>query len=392
MIPIRESRVTLARKLILYCLAVALFYLILNLGFSIYWLTRAHNLSADEFNQKILGVYLLASLAGIALAYGLGKWMAKRIFFPLKHLTLYAEKLSAGHTGEKLVLDSSDEIGELSQGLNKISDYVQNLQSQFSNKFLTMHEDLQRALEELSRQEQELIKSAKLSSMGKLAASVAHEINNPLTGIRTLAKILLDKLQEHDKPEVDLEDFRKYLFLIETEATRCGTIVKNLLSFARQDRMKMEPLDLNQILERCLSLMEYNFKVQKINLRKELSNSLPLISGDFSQIQQSLMAILINASEAMIRGGQLTVRTGADNSFAWVEIADTGSGIPPENLPYIFEPFFTTKGKGKGLGLGLSIAYGIIQSHQGEIGVQSEMGKGTTFNIRFPVSSKGVKN
>jgi len=285
MIPIRESRVTLAKKLILYCLAVAIFYLILNLSFSIYWLTRAPNLSAPMLNQKILGVYLLASLAGIALAYALGAWMATRIFAPLRLLTISAQKLSAGQAGEKLVLDSSDELGELGRALNKISDYLQNLQPQFSNKFLTMHEDLQRTLEELSRQEQELLRSAKLASMGKLAASVAHEINNPLTGIRTLAKILRDKLEEKDALEADLDDFKKYLFLIETEASRCGTIVKNLLVFARQDKMKIEPMDLNQILERCLSLMEYNFKVQKISLHKELAANLPPVSGDFSQLQ-----------------------------------------------------------------------------------------------------------
>jgi len=379
---------TIGRKLVGLFLAVAVFYLLLNLGFGIYVLTQAQNLPEPALNQKILGIYFLASISGMVLAYALARWMTGEILSPLRLLTQEAEKISRGDARGKIDLEIPEEFKELARGFNQVAGYLQNLQAQFSSKFLTMHEDLQRTLNELSRQEQELVRSAKLASMGKLAASVAHEINNPLTGIRTLAKILLDNLQEEDALQANLDDFKKYLFLIETESTRCGTIVKNLLAFARQDKMKIEPVDLNQVMERCLSLMEYNFKIQKISLRKELAEKLPPVSGDFPQLQQSLMAILINASEAMSRGGDLSVRSGANNSSAWVEIADTGSGISPENLQHIFEPFFTTKEKGKGLGLGLSVAYGIIQNHQGKIEVQSEMGRGTVFQIRFPASEK----
>lgn len=381
-----KAKFSLKMKLIIAFMAIPVLYLLLNLGICIYFII--HPLPVQENFIPALALLSLA-FAGIALALSL--WFSSRIISVLKSLIQQAEKIARGDVSKGLELNRKDELGEIEETLLKIASYIQSLQTCFSEKFINMHENLQKTLAELSRQEQELLRSAKLASMGKLAACVAHEINNPLTGIRTLAKLLLEKCQEDENLKNNLDDFRKYLFLIETEATRCGTIVKNLLTFARQDKMKMEPVDLNQIIDRCLSLMEYNFKVQKISLIKKLKEGIPAITGDFSQIQQSLMAILINATEAMSRGGKLTVQTGESDSFAWVKISDTGTGISQENLKHIFEPFFTTKEKGKGLGLGLSVAYGIIQSHQGKIEVQSELGKGTVFQILFPVSRKEGK-
>lgn len=380
--------IPLKAKLIIAIMAIPALYLMLNLAISVYFIL--HPLPVQK---NFIPAFALLSIVLIAIALALSLWFSRRIIRVLKSLIQQAGKIATGEVSKGIeIISREDELGEIAEGLLRIASYIQSLQSRFSEKFINMHEDLQKTLDELSRQEQELLHSAKLASMGKLAACVAHEINNPLTGIRTLAKILLEKCDENDTLKEQLDDFKKYLFLIETEATRCGTIVKNLLAFARQDKMKMEPVNLNQVIDRCLSLMEYNFKVQKISLTKELKEGIPSITGDFFQIQQSLMAILINATEAMSRGGNLTVQTGANDSFVWIKITDTGAGISQENLKHIFEPFFTTKEKGKGLGLGLSVAYGIIENHRGKIEVQSELGKGTTFQILFPVHRKEGKN
>lgn len=379
-----ENRISLATRIILIVLLVGIFYLALNFGFGIYLQLSLQNFPVPGLVRIIILIFLILSILGIGVALALGTNLTNQLIIPLRRLILEAERIAKGEAKEIIELNQNNEFEELAKSLGKITLYLQNLQTQFSSKFIAMHEDLQRSLKEMNRQEEELLRSAKLASMGRLAASVAHEINNPLAGIRTLAKLLLEKCDEPVNQE-KLEDFKKYLFLIETEAGRCGTIVKNLLAFARQDKVKFEPVDLNQVVERCLTLMDYNLKVQKIELEKQLAKELPLVKGDFSQLQQSLMAILINASEAMPRGGKLKVITGADSSLVWVKISDTGTGIPKENLPHIFEPFFTTKEKGKGLGLGLSVAYGIIQNHQGKINIQSEIGQGTIFEIIFPV-------
>jgi two-component system NtrC family sensor kinase len=234
--------------------------------------------------------------------------------------------------------------------------------------------------EELKKRTEQVMESKRLATLGRLAAGVAHEINNPLGGILVYGHLLVEDTEEQDPRKSNMEK-------IVREATRCKHIVKGLLEFARQAHPKVEQADVNQILNSALHLLEGQGVFQHVRLIRELSPSLPPILADRSQIEQVFTNILQNAAEAMEEGGILTVTSAfsQDGHFVQVNIADTGPGIPEEHVEKIFEPFFTTKEVGHGTGLGLAISYGIIERHEGRLSVQSEEGKGTMFSIQLPV-------
>jgi two-component system NtrC family sensor kinase len=223
-------------------------------------------------------------------------------------------------------------------------------------------------------------------SLGKLAAVVAHEINNPLAGILTYTKLISRMADAGFNANHRLTEAKGYLHIIEGESRRCGSIVKNLLTFARQAPLNPQKNDLNTIVERCLLLVGHHLELQSIDLEKELAADLPPLYCDSSQVQQALLALLMNAVEATPRGGRLRVATVFDaaQKCGRVAISDEGPGIPEEVLPHIFEPFFTTKEESKGVGLGLAIAFGIIHQHGGNIQVASTPQKGTTFTVILP--------
>jgi two-component system NtrC family sensor kinase len=181
-----------------------------------------------------------------------------------------------------------------------------------------------------------------------------------------------------------LASFRKYLNIVAKETSRCGSIVRSLLEFARQSELKIQNLDVNSVLKKTIALLEHQMTLQEIKLTKNFK-PLPEILADSSQLQQVFLNIILNAVQVMPDGGEITVSTAeGKDGFIEVRIADTGCGIPRENLPKLFDPFFTTKKGGKGIGLGLSVVYGIINRHRGKIEVESEVGKGSTFVIKLP--------
>jgi two-component system NtrC family sensor kinase len=188
----------------------------------------------------------------------------------------------------------------------------------------------------------------------------------------------------------ELDEFRRYLELIAHESSRCGQIVSNLLSFSRQKELERRRVDINDVIRSVILLCQHRMDLQNIALDQQLDPHLPEITGDYNQIQQCIMNVIFNAMEAMPDGGKLTLRTSPDRKkrMVHIEISDTGCGIPEENLSIIFEPFFSTKEEGKGVGLGLSVVYGIIREHQGTIFVDSQLGSGSTFHIRFPIVNK----
>ncbi|MFB3882771.1 MAG: sensor histidine kinase [Armatimonadota bacterium] len=240
-------------------------------------------------------------------------------------------------------------------------------------------EKLLAVLDELGRTQAQLIHSEKLASLGVLAGGVAHEINNPLMVIlgRTELMLMDDHLTEDD---------RKNLETICNETERIARIVQNLLTFSRKSRQeKIEQVNVNDVLERTLTLSEHQLTVGNVKVLKELDPHLPNIDANAGQLQQVFMNLIINAHHAMPDGGELTVRTGTvPDDRVFVEIADTGCGIAPENINRIFDPFFTTKEEGKGTGLGLAVSRNIIESHGGDIGVRSAVGLGTTFRVILP--------
>jgi PAS domain S-box-containing protein len=258
-------------------------------------------------------------------------------------------------------------------------DITDELESKLESKARQVKKDLAR-----------LVHEDKMIALGKLVASSVHEINNPIAGIHTLAKLMLRTLEEGQLDVEEFKEFHRYLELIAHESSRCGQIVSNLLSFSRQKEIERRPVDLNEIIRSVVLLCQHRMELQNVVLEEKLDPHLPEITGDYNQIQQCIMNLIFNAIEAMPDGGKLTLSTSfkKNDRMVHIKISDTGCGVPKENLSIIFEPFFSTKEEGKGVGLGLSVVYGIIREHQGTIYVQSEVSKGSTFTIRFPKGQK----
>jgi signal transduction histidine kinase len=228
-----------------------------------------------------------------------------------------------------------------------------------------------------------------MASLGKLSASVVHEINNPIAGILNLI-ILMKRIVEEDSiGSREIDQFSRYLTLMETETRRTSRIVSNLLAFSRQSKIELKRISLNRLIEQTLFLNSNLLKIDGVKVETDLDPDLPDMVGSEDQLQQVFMNLVSNAAEAMESksGGRLRIETrhSLRDDKLLVDFKDTGIGIPEANLSKLFEPFFTTKKKGKGVGLGLSVAYGIIQEHGGSIYVKSKVGKGTTFNVRFPL-------
>ncbi|RJX34223.1 MAG: PAS domain-containing protein [Desulfarculus sp.] len=231
-----------------------------------------------------------------------------------------------------------------------------------------------------------LVQEDKLVALGKLVASVAHEINNPIASILNFVKLMHKGLAQGRSKAQDLRDYQGYLALCGQEAERCSRIVSNLLSFARQHSPSPRSVDLLELLEATVLLTAHRMRLSGVELAQELPDQALEVWGDPTQLQQVFTNLVFNALEAMPQGGRLSIRGGLEqeNKLVWLEFSDTGEGIPPENLPRIFEPFFSTKTGGQGVGLGLSMVYGIIREHQGHIEVDSQVGKGTAFRITLP--------
>jgi signal transduction histidine kinase len=238
--------------------------------------------------------------------------------------------------------------------------------------------------EELNRREEEIVRSKRLASIGVLVAGVAHELNNPLNNISMIAQTFLEL---HDK--LGHEQQLEFMTQIDEETERLRVTIRNLLDFSKPKDKEVEPRDLNEVMQKCLSLVQNMLTIGNIKTKLAFTDDLPLICLDEHQIQQVIVNMLINAIQAMPPGGILSVGTRAlpRGNELEVEISDTGKGIPPELLNHIFDPFFTTKDEG-GTGLGLWVSYGIIKNHGGEIHVKSTLNKGTTFTVTLPTNSE----
>ena len=309
---------------------------------------------------------------------------------PLKTLGDGTERLAAGRLGYQLDVRSHDEISDLARSFNTMSRQLKDAREEITEWGRTLEERVDQKTEELNRAHDQMLRVEKMASIGKLAAIVAHEINNPLAGILTYAKLLKKQFaRENDKK---YDEAIASLDLIESESRRCGEIIRNLLNFARATSMNHEPADLNAVIGRCVRLVQHQLELQNIQLHLELAQTLPAVRCDPGQIEQVILALVMNAVGAMPKGGNLSLRSRKADAAPQVqiEVQDDGAGIPLELMSQMFEPFFTTKERGHGLGLGLAISRMIVERHQGRIDVESELGRGTRFTITLPLEGATV--
>ncbi|MCX5882319.1 MAG: ATP-binding protein, partial [Deltaproteobacteria bacterium] len=238
-----------------------------------------------------------------------------------------------------------------------------------------------RLKKELDSAQSQLLQNEKMASLGKLAAGVAHQLNNPLGGIMLYSRLIQEEYELSDPAKADLSRILR-------DAERCRDTVKELLVFARQTRQEKQFHDINKALSRTLFLLEKQVLFQNILIETRLSADIPLVLGDIQQLNHVFMNIILNAAQAMDGRGKLTISTdlSPDGQKVIIEISDTGPGIPEDVLPHVFEPFYTTKEEGKGTGLGLSLAYGIVESHQGLIMVKNNPDQGSVFVIELPIN------
>uniref|UniRef100_A0A7V1EIB9 histidine kinase n=1 Tax=candidate division WOR-3 bacterium TaxID=2052148 RepID=A0A7V1EIB9_UNCW3 len=328
--------------------------------------------------NRVVSIFIfIAVLSIIALAI-ISFITVKRITSPINELYQLTERVSKGDLSARAKISSDDEIGELIKSFNQMVDSLQIATEGYVNLTKTLEQKVQEKTNELEKAMEQLVQSEKLSALGRLAAGIAHEINNPLTAILINSHLIKEKVKKDTKLSEKLD-------MIIDETQRCAKIVSGLLEFSRQTPPEMKLISINEILNKTLILFETVFLANNVKVEISLDKNLPQIMADESKIKQVLTNILLNAIDAMPNGGTLKIHSqlSLDNKFVEIEIEDSGVGIPKENLDRIFDPFFTTK-KSKGTGLGLSISYGIIQQHNGSIEVNSEVNKGTKVKIKLP--------
>jgi len=321
-------------------------------------------------------MFALICLASVFAAIGL--FIHKYVTRPVRKLEQGVEAIAKGDFEFEVDATGNDEIGSLAKSFNRVREELKESYEKLRGKIEAADEDLKKAYKELQTKQEQLIQSEKLASIGKLAAGVAHEINNPLTGVLTFACLLRDDLEKDDPKREDAE-------VIIKETQRCSSIVRNLLDFSRQTQPQKMSMGVNEIAEKALSILEHQSAFRNIKIIREFDPALPQIMVDKDKIQQVFINLLTNAQEAMPEGGSVTITTTRteDGKDIEVRVADTGCGIAESDLPRIFDPFFSTKEKGTGLGL--SVTQGIIASHKGTIEVKSKKVAGTTFTIRLPI-------
>ncbi len=305
---------------------------------------------------------------------------------PIKALRNATEHLSLGELGYQIEARSEDEVGELAHSFNGMSLQLRAANEEIVTWAKTLEERVEQKTSELKRAHDHVLHVEKMASIGKMAAVVAHEVNNPLSGILTYAKLLRKWVAsgqaEHDKREEAIQ----CLELIAAESRRCGDLVKNLLTLSRTAPMNVQSTDLRAVIDRCLLLVRHQLELAAIQLQLNLADDLPRVPCDPAQMEQVFLALIMNAIDAMPRGGNLWIesRLSPDETEMNIQVRDDGAGIAPDILPQIFEPFLTTKESGRGVGLGLAISRGIVERHNGRIEVESELGRGTTFTIALP--------
>ncbi|MGA2255303.1 MAG: ATP-binding protein [Thermoguttaceae bacterium] len=310
----------------------------------------------------ISGVVLTLVIGATLVSLALLVLATELVLRPIRYVVAMAQRVIAGDLSARVGIRPPGEMGVLCRAVDSMAHAVQ---------------ERQELLKQATRQQ--VGRSEQLASVGRLAAGVAHEINNPLTGVLAFADLLRQKENMETQDREDLE-------LIIRETKRAREIVKGLLDFARETPQVKTQVNINDLVRQTILLMGKRDALQDIQLVESLTEPLPQVLGDKNQLQQVLINLSLNACEAMPNGGTLMLATSSEDGQIIIEVTDTGCGIKKEHLDKVLEPFFTTKPVGKGTGLGLSVSYGIVQQHGGTLEVESQEGKGTTFKVTLPVA------
>ncbi len=341
--------------------------------------------------KSSLEFYLFATIATIVLIIFWIFLTQREIKLPLNELMRASQAVASGDRNTRVQINENqlDDMRIVGNAFNDMLDNLQAAQVELLNWSQQLEYKIRKKTEELGAAQNELMHIERLASLGKLSSSVAHEINNPLSGILVYTKLVHKQISNPEMSDDKRGIVLKHLRLIETETKRCGEIVKGLLDFSKKDQENFEPKHLHAILNDTFDLMAHPVKMANIRFLKDFSAQSDYIYCSPNQIKQACIGIIVNATEAITENGEILIHTSnPDQDFIKIDITDNGIGIAKEDLQHIFEPFFSTKRETHGIGLGLAISHGIIQSHKGKIQVSSEPGNGTTLSIFLPLISQ----
>ncbi len=319
----------------------------------------------NDIRQETILTFAAITIAGALVSLIVSYFIAQRILVPIFKLVNASKAVASGDLDAKVEINTNDELEYLADSFNAMAQALKKRDEQFK-EFAT----------------QRIMASERLALIGQLSANVAHELNNPLTGIVTFSHLILEDTECDDPHRTSIEK-------IVGQATRCRDIIRGLLDFSRQRKPNKTLSNINTVMDQCISFVENQALFLNIEIIKNFQEDLPMIVIDPSQIERVIMNMIINAAEAMDGNGKLTLATRHCPTPHCIELqfSDTGPGISEGNIEKIFDPFFTTKDVGHGTGLGLAISYGVVKAHKGIISVESEVGKGTTFFVKLPIKS-----
>jgi len=351
--------------------------------------------SLDDLDQSMrshaVHVIVLSSAFILLFSITIGILLKRLIYRPLKDLELGAEEVSMGRLDHEIPVRSDDELGRVAGSFNHMTAALAESRREMEQLVHTLEFKIAERTKELLAAKAEVAQGEKLASIGVLASGIAHELNNPLTGVLTFTSLMRKKVPEGSEDAEDLD-------LVIRETKRCASIIKRLLDFAREKVPVKGFYKLNQVIEDTVHFVERPASLQQIEIAMDLDPALPQIWGDADLIKQVILNLLVNAQQAIEGKGSISVKSRAlrapldaksgapDVPMVEIVVSDTGCGISPANLQRIFDPFFTTKEVGRGTGLGLSVSYGIVKAHGGRISVESVVGAGTTFHIFLPIT------
>jgi two-component system, NtrC family, sensor kinase len=333
----------------------------------------------DRFILVAIGSIVLSAILAVL-------FLSHTVVRPVRKLIAGTQEISSGNLENAILIHSKDEIGRLADSFNEMMNSLRLAESQNKQWSQTLEQRVREKTDELKKIHEQIVQVEKMASLGKLSATVAHELNNPLEGILTYAKLIARRIRKIEIVTPQLKETLEDIELIMRETERCGNIVKNLLLFSKKQVVEFGLVPVRQIVEKAERLMKHHFDISNVQFSVSFPAKESVLLCDENQIQQALVALFVNAVEAMPDGGLLQVSWTDDEVGGRIlmEIKDSGIGIPEEDLGHVFEPFFSTKRNGQGVGLGLSVVYGIVERHGGKISVDSTIGNGTVFRIDFP--------